>query len=136
MEFDQPRGVEWEFGAADPSPCSSRPRMPLFKKSKKSRQPSQKIASLGIPTHIAVGPLGISADLAPEISSEGAYIPSCEIHQPMGLILLPRQVQTTGGDPVLYFETVVWINDSTHRVLRPRLLDVRMILHVGTFYCN
>ena len=73
MALDQPRGVEWEFGAADTSPFPSRPRMSWFKKSKKSRQPSRQPASLGIPTHIAVGLLGISADLAPEIGSEGAF---------------------------------------------------------------
>ena len=46
--------------------------MSLFKKFKKSRQPSQHLA-LGIPTQIAVGPLGIHADLNPEIGPEGAF---------------------------------------------------------------
>ena len=48
-------------------------RMPWFKKSKKSRQPSKQTASLGIPTHIAGVPLGISADLAPDINPEGVF---------------------------------------------------------------
>jgi len=56
-------------------------RMSLFKKSKKSRKPSQQLVSLGIPTHIAVGPLGISADLVPEISSEGAFRPTKPINR-------------------------------------------------------
>jgi len=73
MASDQPRGVEWEFGATDPSSCPSRLRMPLFKKSKKPRQPRQQPASSGIPTHIVVKPLGISADLAPDNSPEGAF---------------------------------------------------------------
>ena len=46
-------------------------RMPLFKKSKKSRQPSQQPMSLGIPTHIAIGALGINAELDPAIGPEG-----------------------------------------------------------------
>ncbi|KAF9643223.1 hypothetical protein BDM02DRAFT_3192003 [Thelephora ganbajun] len=44
--------------------------MPWVKKPKKSRQPSQQPMSLGIPTHIAIGPLGISTDLAPDIGPE------------------------------------------------------------------
>lgn len=38
-------------------------RMSFFKKIKKSRQPSRQPMSLGIPTSIAVGALGIGADL-------------------------------------------------------------------------
>ncbi|KAF9646545.1 hypothetical protein BDM02DRAFT_3118483 [Thelephora ganbajun] len=46
--------------------------MAWFKKSKKSRQPPQPLASLGIPTHIAIGSLGLSADLDLGISSQAA----------------------------------------------------------------
>ena len=52
-----------KFGAIDPSFCLSRLRMPWFKKSKKPLQPSQQHASLGIPAHIAAGPLGFGATL-------------------------------------------------------------------------
>jgi len=51
--------------------------MPWFKKSKKSRQPSQQLA-LGIPTHIAVGPLGLNADLDPNAGSEGKRNPAID----------------------------------------------------------
>jgi len=47
------------------------------KKSKKSRQPSQQLA-LGIPTHIAVGPLGFNADLDPNAGSEGKRNPAID----------------------------------------------------------
>ena len=52
--------------------------MSLFKKFKKSRQPSQHLA-LGIPTQIAVGPLGIHADLNPEIGPEGVFSPEVDL---------------------------------------------------------
>ena len=47
--------------------------MPLFKKSEKSRQPSQQLALFGIPTHIAVGPLGFDADLGLSAGPEGGF---------------------------------------------------------------
>ena len=91
----QPRGISGTsiFGALDPSPNLSRSTMPVFKKSKKSRRPSQQPASLGIPTHIAAGPLGFGATLDLNVDPEGAFR-SIEIQQPMGLIRFPRQVQT------------------------------------------
>ena len=52
--------------------------MSLFRKFKKSRQPSQHLA-LGIPTQIAVGPLGIHADLNPEIGPEGVFSPGDDL---------------------------------------------------------
>ena len=60
------------FGAVDPS-CPSHPRMSLFKKSKKSEshRPSQLPASLGIPAHIAAGPLGFGATLDLNVYPEG-----------------------------------------------------------------
>jgi len=45
--------------------------MPLFKKSNKSRQLSQQLVPFGIPTHIALGPLGFSADLGLNASAQG-----------------------------------------------------------------
>ena len=45
--------------------------MSLFKKSKKSRQPSKKPAILGIPAHIAAGPLGFGAELDLGVDPEG-----------------------------------------------------------------
>ena len=47
--------------------------MPLFKRSKKSRQPSKQSISLGIPTQIALGVVGINAELDPEIAPEGLF---------------------------------------------------------------
>lgn len=47
--------------------------MSWFEKSKKSRRPSQQLASLGIPTHIAVGPLGFSAEMGLDIGPEGVF---------------------------------------------------------------
>lgn len=67
--------------------------MPVFKKSKKSGQPSQQPASLGIPTHIAIGPLGFGVTLDLNVDPEGA-LRSIEIHQPISLIQFPRQVRT------------------------------------------
>ena len=46
--------------------------MPLFKNSKKSREPSQHLA-FGVSTHVAVGALGIGVDLDPEIGLEGVF---------------------------------------------------------------
>ena len=46
--------------------------MPWFKKSKKSRTPSEHPISLVIPTHVALGPLGFSADLG--IDTAGMYV--------------------------------------------------------------
>ncbi|KAF9784009.1 hypothetical protein BJ322DRAFT_890274 [Thelephora terrestris] len=45
--------------------------MPWFKKSKKFFQPSQTFAFF-IPTHIAAGPLGIGAELNPDVGPEGS----------------------------------------------------------------
>jgi hypothetical protein len=45
--------------------------MSFFKKIKKSRQPSKQPLSLGVPTQIAIGALGISADLDPDSGPEG-----------------------------------------------------------------
>ena len=47
--------------------------MSFFKKSKKSRQPSRQPVSLGIPTQIALGALGISADLDRGVGPGGAF---------------------------------------------------------------
>ena len=47
--------------------------MQWIKKHKKSRQPSQQPASLGIPSHIGLVPLGINAELAvPEVEADSA----------------------------------------------------------------
>ena len=83
--------MSMQFGAVDLSPYLSSPRMPLFKKSKKPRQPSQEPVSLGIPTHTAVGPLGFGATLDLNVYPEGVFC-STKIQQPMGLILLWLQV--------------------------------------------
>ena len=61
--------------------------MSLLKKFKKSHQPSQQPASLGIPTHIAAGPLGFGVTLDLDVHPEGA-LSSIETQQPMGLIWL------------------------------------------------
>lgn len=37
-----------------------------------------------------------------------------------------------GNGLALYFETAVWINDLTCQVLRPRLLNARIVLQVST----
>ena len=37
--------------------------MPLFKKSEKTRKPSQQLAFFGIPTHVTMVPLDFGADL-------------------------------------------------------------------------
>ena len=59
--------------------------MPWLKKSKKSRQPSQQPASLGIPAHIAAGPLGFGATLDLGIYPAGT-LRLIKIKQLMGLI--------------------------------------------------
>jgi len=45
--------------------------MPWFKKSNKSRRPSQQPAPLGIPTHAATGLPGFDTTLDLDIKSEG-----------------------------------------------------------------
>ena len=47
--------------------------MPLFKKSNTPLTPFRRTLSLGIPTHIAIGPVGFGADLDPEIDTEGVF---------------------------------------------------------------
>ena len=49
--------------------------MPQFKKSNKSLSAFQWIASLGIPTHIAVAPLGLGAELDLDNDPEGSFHP-------------------------------------------------------------
>ena len=44
-----------------------------FKKPKKSHQPSQRPASLVVPTHIALGPLSLGADLDLDSEVEGVF---------------------------------------------------------------
>ena len=44
-----------------------------FRKSKKSRTPSKHPASLGIPAHVAIGPLGFGADLNFDVDPAGAF---------------------------------------------------------------
>jgi len=75
------------FGAIDPLRFPPRPRMPWFGKSKKSKshRPSQQVVSLGIPTHIAAGPLGFGATLDLGTYPDGA-ICLIEIQQRMELI--------------------------------------------------
>ena len=77
------------LGVIVPLPCLSRPRMSLFSKSKKSKshRPSQQPASLGIPAHIAAGPLGFGATLDLNVYPEGELC-SIEVQQPVGLIQL------------------------------------------------
>ena len=75
---DRPMGLmtqpaAWQFGAGDSSPRPSRFRMPLFKRSGRSRQPSQQPAFFGIPAHIAVSPLGFGADLGLGAGPEGRF---------------------------------------------------------------
>ena len=47
--------------------------MSWLKKSEKPRRLSQQLVSLGIPINVAVGPLGLSADLDPDAGSKGAW---------------------------------------------------------------
>ena len=49
--------------------------MPRFKKSNRSLSAFQRIASLGIPTHIAIAPLGLGAELDLDNGPEGAFHP-------------------------------------------------------------
>ena len=61
------------FSAVCASPSSLSTRMSFVKKLKKSRQPSKQPMSLGIPTQIAVGVLGMSADLDTGVGSGGPF---------------------------------------------------------------
>lgn len=65
------------------------PMMSWLKNAKKSkfRQPSHQPVSLGIPAHIAAGPLGFGAELDLGIYPEGA-LRLVETQQQMGLIWL------------------------------------------------
>ena len=74
--------------AFDSSSCLPSPKMSRFK-SKKSRQPSQQPAALGIPAHIAAGPLGFGAILDLGNYPEGVLC-SIEIRQSVRLIGLDR----------------------------------------------
>ena len=57
----------------------SYPRMPRFKKSNKTLSAFQRIASLGIPTHIAMAPLGLGAELDLDNGPEGAFHPASSL---------------------------------------------------------
>lgn len=77
-------------------------RMQFFKKSKKSRQPSQHPISLGVPTQIAVGALGIGADL--DVGPEGVsrtVNSRCLMIRPIWIL---PQAKITEVVPRLYFE--------------------------------
>ena len=50
--------------------------MSFLKRFKKSRQPSKQPMSLGIPTQIAVGALGMNANLDRDVGSEGVFRPA------------------------------------------------------------
>ena len=60
---------------AGASSLPSYSRMPQFKKPNKSLSAFQRIASLGIPTHIAVAPLGLGAELDLDNDPEGSFHP-------------------------------------------------------------
>ena len=53
---------------------SASPQMSSSRKPKKSRQPSKLPASLGIPTHIGLAPIGFGAELDLVTGSEGAFL--------------------------------------------------------------
>lgn len=72
------------FGAGLLTALDPSSQMSLLKRLKKSRQPSQQPASLGIPTHVAVGPLGFGAKLDPGTSPDGVLC-STKIQQPIAL---------------------------------------------------
>ena len=55
-------------------------RMRFFNKSKKSHRPSQQPISLGIPTNIAVGVLGIGAELDLNVEPRG-MVRSAKIYE-------------------------------------------------------
>ena len=60
---------------AGASSLPSYSRMPQFKKPNKSLSAFQRIAFLGIPTHIAVAPLGLGAELDLDNDPEGSFHP-------------------------------------------------------------
>ena len=72
-------------------PHLSRHRMRLFKKYKKSRQPSQQPAALGIASHIGMVPLGINVELVPNIGP-GGMLRSVESRNRWGTDLTTGQV--------------------------------------------
>jgi len=92
----------------------------LNKKSKKSLDPSQRYVSLGIPTNIAVGPLGFQAELG--IDHESEQVPIA-IWEQIELILLWCQTRTTQGLHGLYFGIRrAKIKDFLPRKPRPTVL--------------
>ena len=118
-----------QSGADDP--YLSRPTMSLFKKSKKSRQPSKQPTSLGIPAHIVAGPLGFGPTLDPNVYPEGAPR-SNRIQRPVGLILLLRQVKTMEG--ALKSHSCpggARVSRLVRRVLQPGLPSTRTVLEVS-----
>lgn len=75
------------FGAIEALPRPSPPRMWWFekKKTKNYCRPSQQPASLGIPAHIATGPLGYGAKL--DLGDyPGGALHSIDFRQPVWLI--------------------------------------------------
>ena len=114
----------------------SHPRMSLFKKSKKSKshRPSQQPASLGIPAHIAAGPLGFGAMLDLNVYPEGGHH-SIVIQRPAGPIQLLQQVGTMkGGLRSPFWARRARISSFMRRVLQPGLPNPRMLLRVSVFH--
>ena len=107
--------------------------MPWDKKSKKSLQPSKQLMSLGIPTQIVLGFLGIDADLAPNPGPEGVS-PFMKPRSSRELILPPRQAQTMEVVLELWSQTVVWVTNPTRWMLQPS--DARRVQPVGALYCS
>ena len=105
------------------------------KKDKKSRQPSQQPASLGVPSHIGIVPLGFGLELDSNVGPEGAL---AQFHLTLDreLIWLMRQVWTMAGVLELHFEKRLEINGLTRRVLQPRLLDTRRVRSPSNRYVN
>lgn len=139
------------FGVIDPSPCMSRPRVPVLqwpfgKKSEKSDQPSgqsdQPSKQSDQPSTLKRIRAKFTKHPDPSITPaqvtclEGA-LRSIETQQPMRLIRLWRQVYTMAGILRSHF----WvggakINRLARRVPPPGLLKMKMAVHVSVFHCG
>ena len=80
--------------------------MPRFKKSNKSLSAFQRIASLGIPTHVAIAPLGLGAELDLDNGPEGVFYPVSSLTTD-GVDSTIIGLNNGGGSQISHLERIV-----------------------------
>lgn len=75
----------------------------MFKKTKKSHKPSQQLLALGVPTQIAVGTLGLNADLDLDTDPEGVFR-RCNRATDLADLTTSKGADNGGGSRIVFQE--------------------------------